>query len=369
MGDTRSYLVIDLSGPGASVPCMPHQPPVPRPLGPDAEGQWVRRWTSPEWTQIADAWVGCRLAEYGRRISGEPVTYRARFWSVVRCYPSDEGLVWFKENNPGHRFEAGLAAALARLAPDDVVVPIAVDRERGWLLTDDQGTTLSHPDVGNQSTRCTVVRALARLQCALLGHLEVAEHPGLVELAPSAAGGRVRAVARGWAALQPGHPLRPEPDVLERAELAADVLDRRTASLSDAVPLDLELNDVYAANVFADRSTGALRLRFFDFGNAIWGHPFASLHGFLDSVVEWTGAPLSCADRDALFDVYLTVWRDHLDADPQLLRDDLAATEALVGVHRLVSWLRLVPHADPIETRTRAEIPRQWLASVAALAD
>jgi hypothetical protein len=55
-----------------------------------------------------DAWVGDQLAEHGRRITGEPVTYRARFWSVVRCYPSAEGLVWFKENNPGHRFEAGL---------------------------------------------------------------------------------------------------------------------------------------------------------------------------------------------------------------------------------------------------------------------
>jgi hypothetical protein len=82
--------------------------PTPRPLGPDADGQWVRRWTSPEWTRDADAWVDCRLADVGRRISGTPVTYRARFWSVVRCYPSAEGLVWLKENNPGHRFEAGL---------------------------------------------------------------------------------------------------------------------------------------------------------------------------------------------------------------------------------------------------------------------
>jgi hypothetical protein len=178
----------------------------------------------------------------------------------------------------------------------------------------------------------------------------------------------VRAIARSWAALPPGHPLRPEPDVLDRAELAAGVLDRRLASLSDTVPLDVELNDVYAANVFAHRSTGALRPRFFDFGNAVWGHPFVSLHGFLDSVVEWTRAPLSRADRDALYDAYLTVWRDHLDADLQVLRSDLTAAEALVGVHRLVSWLRLVPHADPIEIQTRAEIPRQYLARVAELA-
>lgn len=347
---------------------MPQQVPEARPLGPDVEGQWVRRWLSPEWDRAVDAWVAARLAERGRRICGKPVTYRARFWSVTRCLPTAEGLVWFKENNPGHRFEPGLVTALARLAPDDVVVPMAADRGRGWLLADDHGATLSHPDVADQPTRGAVVRALARLQCTLLGRLERAEHPGIVELPPSAAGDRVRAIAQEWAALPPGHPLEPGPDLLERAKLAADVLDRRLVSLGASVPLDLEANDVYPANIFADRSTGALRLRFFDFGNAIWGHPFVTLHGFLDSVEEWTCAPLPRAERDALYEAYLAVWRDHLDADPQRLRADLAAAETLVWVHRLVSWVRLIPHADPIELQTRAEIPRKYLARIAALA-
>jgi hypothetical protein len=185
----------------------------------------------------------------------------------------------------------------------------------------------------------------------------------MIELAPTAAGDRLRAVAREWATLQPGHPFRAEPELLARAERAADVLDRKTASLSDVVPLDVELNDIYPANIFADRSTGVLRPRFFDFGNAIWGHPFVSLHGFLDSVAEWTGAPLSREHREALFSAYLAGWRDHLDANPQVLRRDLEITQALVGVHRLVSWLRLVPYADPIELRTRAEIPQKYLAA------
>ena len=83
---------------------------------------------------------------------------------------------------------------------------------------------------------------------------------------------------------------------------------------------------------------------------------------------EWTRAPLPRAERDALYEAYLAVWREHLDADPQRLRADLAAAEALVWVHRLVSWVRLIPHADAIELQTRAEIPRKYLARVAALA-
>ncbi|MER7246350.1 hypothetical protein [Kribbella sp. NPDC000426] len=340
-----------------------HEPPPARPLGPDAAGQWVRRWTSPEWTQAADAWVGCRLAELGRRISGVPVTYRARFWSVVRCYPTVEGLVWFKENNPGHPYEAALVAALARLAPYDVIVPLAVDHERRWLLTDDQGTTLTHAEVADQRVRCSVVRALARLQCAVLGRLDPTAYDGIVELAPHAAGDRVRAVAEEWA------PLRFDPELLRRVARAADVLDRRTASVSDTVPLDLEINDIYPANIFADRSTGVLRPRFFDFGNALWAHPFVSLHGFLDAVADWTRAPLPGPDRDELFTTYLTVWRDHLDADPDVLRSDLTATQPLTNVHRLVSWHRLLPHADPLELRARAEIPHSYLTAITALAE
>lgn len=127
---------------------MLHHPPTARPLGPDADGQWVRRWTSPEWTRTADAWVGSRLAEHGRRITGDPVTYRARFWSVVRCYPTDQGLVWLKENNPGHRFEAGLVVALSRLAPNDIPEPIAVDRARG-----------RRPRLGRRMARRSLARA------------------------------------------------------------------------------------------------------------------------------------------------------------------------------------------------------------------
>ncbi|WP_405063081.1 hypothetical protein OG474_15970 [Kribbella sp. NBC_01505] len=321
--------------------------PAARPLGPDAEGQWVRRWLSPEWDRVVDDWVGEQLAA---RIVGEPVTYRARLWSVTRCYPTTDGLVWFKENNPGHRFEAGLVAELARLAPDDVIVPLAVDRERGWLLAADHGPTLTHADVADQATRCKVVRALARLQTAVLGQLE--PHPGMVTLAPTAAGDRVRAIAREWAALPPNHPLRLDPGELHQAEAAADVLDQDLAQLSTSVPLDLELNDVYAANIFA---TGP---RFFDFGNAIWGHPFVSLHSFLTSVVEWTRWPLPRKDREELYDVYLAEWGD--------LYADLVATEALERVHRLVSWVRLIPYADSIELRTRAEIPLKYLREFSA---
>lgn len=348
---------------------MPVRVPEARPLGPDSGGQWVRRWLSASWTESVDAWVSRQLAKQNRRIVGDPTTFRARFWSVVRCYPTNDGLVWFKETNPGHRFEAGLTVAMADLAPDHVVVPVAADPDNGWLLTNDHGSTLDHADVEDQTTLRTVVGELGRLQCTLLGRISVREHSGLLMLPPTDVGAQVRAVAHEWATLPSDHPLHAGPDLQEQVARATEALDRHTAALSDLVPIDLEINDVYPANICADRSAGALSLRFFDFGNAAWGHPFVTLHGFLAAAEEWNEAQFSPADREALYDEYLAVWSRHLRVEPQRLRGDLASTRVLVYPHRLLSWLRLVPHADPIELHARAEIPRNWMAAVAALTD
>jgi hypothetical protein len=147
------------------------------------------------------------------------------------------------------------------------------------------------------------------------------------------------------------------------------MLDQRTTSISDLVPLDLDINDVYPANICADRSAGGLCLRFFDFGNAVWGHPFVTLHGFLDSLEEWNKKPLMPTERNALYNKYLGIWSAHLGAHPDRLRSDLMATRILVFVHRLLSWLWLVPYADEVELRSRAAIPRRWMARIAELAD
>lgn len=336
-------------------------------MGPDAAGQWVSRWRSAQWEATADAWVRDRLAERGRSISANPVTYRARFWSVVRCYPSDAGLIWFKENNPGHRFEAALVRELARLAPDHIAAPLAVDRDRGWLLTDDRGNTLSHSDVANQSIRRVIVRELARLQCALIGRLRPDDHPGMALVEPWAAGDWIRAVVRRWRALPPKHPLHLDRKKLERAESAAEVLDERTALLSDSVALDVEVNDVYPANIAMHTSSQPVMPRFFDFGNTLWAHPFVSVHGFIDAVENWGGTPISATDRDCLYEDYLSVWLDHVSADLEVLQADLAITAALVDVHRLAAWVDLLSHADEIEMRARANLPLQSLEAVCAV--
>jgi hypothetical protein len=66
----------------------------------------------------------------------------ARPWSVTHRVPTASGPVWFKANTMDCAYEAVLAEALARSRPDAVLEPLAVDAERGWMLTADAGTTL-----------------------------------------------------------------------------------------------------------------------------------------------------------------------------------------------------------------------------------
>ena len=54
-----------------------------------------------------------------------------RPWATVWRLESASGVYYAKQNCPLQAFEAGLAALLARLAPDRVVPVTAADPERG----------------------------------------------------------------------------------------------------------------------------------------------------------------------------------------------------------------------------------------------
>jgi hypothetical protein len=196
--------------------------PQPRSVLPDADGQWVRRWTGEDWFAEADGWVRDRLAASGIVVSGEPVPYKIRFWAAVWCYPTDHGLFWFKENNPGQAFEAALVGAMAQALPQDVVAPLAID---------------------------------------------------------------------------PAGPFR-----------------------------------------------------FFDFGDAVWGHPFTTLGSVREDV------------DDAVVTAYLENWTDLAPLD--VLRNELEIAEPLHAVHRMVSWHRLLQHADEIECAAWVENVQYWLGEL-----
>ena len=65
-----------------------------------------------------------------------------RPWSTVIRVPTESGNVFFKAVAPPLRHEAALTELLGARRPDCIPPPLAVDRERGWMLMEDGGQTL-----------------------------------------------------------------------------------------------------------------------------------------------------------------------------------------------------------------------------------
>jgi hypothetical protein len=321
---------------------MERQTPQPRSLLPDADGYWVRRWTGDDWFAEADGWVRAQLAAAGLAVSGDPVPYKIRFWAAVWCYPTDHGLFWFKENNPGQAFEAALVGAMAQALPQHVVAPLAIDAERGWFLTADQGPTLGDQEETDWHRLVIEYADLQRdtipLQDALLAS-------GLTSLAPSHLSGAVHTVADWFAGLASDHPVRPDPATLAGVRRAAEAVSEVEKLLPGVVPMALDQNDLHARNVFRPDPAGPFR--FFDFGDAVWGHPFATMAIVREDVDE------------EIVTAYLEKWSDLAPLD--VLRQELAIAEPLHTVHRMVSWHRLLAHADEIECAAWGENVEHWL--------
>jgi hypothetical protein len=375
-------------------------PPKSRSLQKDAEGQWVRRWTGADWFAAADAWVRAQLATAGIAVTGEPVPYKIRFWAAVWCYPTDHGLYWFKENNPGQSFEAALVDAMARELPQHVIAPLAIERTRGWFLTADQGATLDEQltQVDPLLLWRRLVVEYAGLQRDTIPAEQALLASGLTAIGPDQLGDTVHTIADWFGNLSSDHPLAlgsksdhqlrasdPEPDHQPRAagsevdqqpraagsqvdqlHRAADNLAGWGARFSGAIPLALDQNDLHVYNVFAASPTAPFR--FFDFGDALWAHPFVTLACVHDALVD-PDDPNTWAEDDPrlteITDAYLEQWTDLAPLD--VLRTELTAALPLHVVHRLVSWHRLLVHADETEAAAWARSPEHWVGEVIRL--
>ena len=316
-------------------------------------------WSDEQWQQGARSWVDGQLDRIGRRVAG-PVEPRVRPWSLVWRVPTDGGPVWFKANNPGTVHEAGLLATLARLAPDRVLAPIAVDPVRGWSLLPDGGESLR--DVLGRD------RDLTHWERALPGYaaLQLATAPRVDEL-----------LALGV----PDH----RPELLP--ELFAELLDDRESLLIGAegglstetyqrlraelpayaercrrlaeigIPATVQHDDLHDGNVFA----GPDGYRYFDWGDASVAHPFGTLLVTLRSIRYATELAADDVALTRLRDGYLEPWTDRYDRRTLLEAAELAMN--LGAVSRSLSWRRALDTDDPARAEYAEAVPG-WLTEL-----
>jgi hypothetical protein len=296
-----------------------------------------------------------------------------RPWSTVWTVSAEVGPLWFKENCAAHRAEAGVHAALARVVPDHVDAPVALEAGRGWLLTRDGGTTLMDSAPGGTrgvevAVLTAVVRDYAALQRRTTGRRDELVAAGLRVAHPLDAGELAGEQAERLAMLPDGDPRHLTGEQRDRVLAALPALTRAGRELADGpVPLGFDQADLFPRNVFLPRPGGPYR--FFDFADAVWAHPFGSLVMLVVECLHRWRIPaaegvVDCRDDRvrAVVDAYLDCWTDL--APPEDLRRLAEHALRIAPLHRTAAWLGILEDADDAALAAHGRTPWAWLEDV-----
>ncbi len=320
-------------------------------------------WATGTWRADAVRWIDAALQDAGLTRVGDVERPRIRPWSTELVVETDAGRTWFKENCPGQAFEAGLVAALSRLVPDHVVAPLAVDTARGWMLTPDHGPTLQALGHTDPVTWERVMTDYADAQRRCSRHDAELAAAGLPAMRPQDVAAWAELRTADLAAMPAGDPRRIDADGVARIRAYASDLQRWCDLLAASpVPLSLEHNDLHDNNTFVPQASET-RLRFFDFGDSVWAHPFSSLLVPFNVLGRQLQATPSDPRMGRVFDAYLEVWDDL--ADRSQLRELARAAMHVGRVNRAASWWRCLPSLNASELAEFGHLTGMWLTLVA----
>jgi hypothetical protein len=291
------------------------------------------QWTDPAWLAEAGAWIDQRLAEAGRRRTGEPDQGHVRPWSTVLRVPTDVGTAWFKANITELRHEALVTRLLSRRVPERVPALIAADPGRGWMLMEDGGRRLREVIAED--------RDLSRWDDVLDGAADIARamEPDVDELVAAGVPDlRLAVLPDRYAALVA------ELDVAQRFRDAVPRVREMAEELASyGVTETLQHDDLHDGQVFVRDG----RQLILDWGDAVVSHPFFTLSVTLEGVVAWGLDDVEgSVDLEPLVERYL----QRYDADRPELRDAVPLALRLGWVCRAVNGTTV---EDPRSTQTR----------------
>jgi hypothetical protein len=290
------------------------------------------RWLDPVWRTTALGWVEEQLARLGRAVTGTVEQPHIRPWSTALSIPTSDGLVWFKAGGPGNRYEAALVEALARWHTPNILEPIAVDIDRGWLLLPDGGTRLRETVNGGPGVDAwlRILPEWAELQRALSPRADELVALGVPDLRPSNLPDRLAEVLA-----DPTVGLSAD-DRRRLEEALPTVLTWSDELTAASVAASLQHDDLHDGNVFV----GPDGDRFFDWGDASVSHPFGTLLVTFRSIAS---RDLGTPDDQAralgqLQAAYLEPWSATHSRAELAAAVPLAMRLAIVG--RALSWHR-----------------------------
>jgi Phosphotransferase enzyme family len=337
--------------------------------GPPGGGAGVDVWRTDRWRELAVSWLDEQLAAAGIERTGEVDQPHLRPWATVLTAPTTRGPVWFKATVPGTAVEVGLYEILRETVPDRVLHPVAVDPARGWLVLPDGGPTLGDRFTGDDlvDALAAVLPQYGQLQRDVAPQADRFVALGVVDMRapvmPTRFDQALDAV-RDYAARRGTEADRAT--VVRLAPLRGRYVEWCDRLAAAPVPPSLDHNDLHPWNILG-YGPGAGPVRFYDWGDSVVAHPFASMLmglGFLrfaGLVGDDDGDPTLLRLRDA----YLEAFGDLAP------RAELVATLELacrVGkVARALTWERAVRASrddDSTEDGSFVDAPMQTMAAL-----
>ncbi|WP_369371645.1 phosphotransferase [Promicromonospora sp. Populi] len=305
------------------------------------------------WRSEAEGWVADAVGGLGARITG--VTQpRVRPWSTQLVVETTRGRFWFKANCAASAFEPQLQSVLAGLAPGDVDQPVAIDAERGWMLTADRGATLPESREPTPDDWVAVVRAWAGLQHLVASDRDELLAAGLPDCGPETVPTRFDDLLGRLTTLPAGHPSHLDGSGATRLARARYLVEDAAATLADGpFPVTLQHGDLHPWNVFL--VDGSLRI--FDFGDTQWAHPLESLM-VPRAVVEAAGR----IPWEPIQTAFLKTWELPVEAGAMV--ELLRAAQVTHAVNRASSWWDALAEATDAERDDWGEAPARHLARV-----
>ena len=332
-----------------------------------------RTWLDPVWRAGALGWVEATLSTVGRRVTGAAEQPHVTPWSTAMRVPTDEGGVWFKATGPGPAHEGPLLGVLRELHVGRVVMPLAVHPDRPWMLFDDAGPTLraTRPAGDGDHDLRAWARILAEygaLQRSVEGDEAVAAM--LAVGTPDARPGRL---LDGLERLLDEAPVweRVAADEQEAARGARQRLRGARGAVAAAVEevassgiaATIQHDDLHGGNIVV----GPDGDRFFDWGDAVVSHPFATLTVTFNSIAHRTGRGLDDPAFGRLRDGYLEAWADVASRDQLVASATFARDLGCIG--RALSWERALEGLEPHEMDGHDDAVAGWLMEFAERLD
>jgi hypothetical protein len=294
------------------------------------------QWRDPLWLAGAIEWIDARLADAGRRRTGEADQMHVRPWATVLSVPTDEGTVFFKANAPELKHEALVSLLLGQRVPDRVPPLLADDLERGWMLMEDGGRRLREviAEERDMSRWGDILDGAADIARAMEPDVERLLAAGVRDV-------RLAVLPDRYADLvAPDHVEQRFRDAVPRVREMAEEL------ASYGVTETLQHDDLHDGQVFV-RGDRQLIL---DWGDAVISHPFFTLSVTLEGVVVWGVDDVENAvDIEPLIDRYLRRY----DPERPELRGAFPLALRLGWVCRAVNGTSL---EDPESTRNRLKM-------------